>query len=65
MKHSALSIQHSALSAEILTAIDSAEASLARGEGRTITRESMRQLAEEVKQRGHKLLSAESGAASL
>jgi hypothetical protein len=65
MKHSALSTQHSALSAEILTAIDSAEASLARGEGRTITRESMRQLAEEVKQRGRKLLSRESRAASL
>jgi len=38
--------------AEILAAIDSAEASLGRGEGRVITRESMQQLAEEIKQRG-------------
>ncbi len=37
---------------EILAAIDEAEASLARGEGRAITRESMRELAEEVHQRG-------------
>ena len=42
--------------AEILTAVDAAEASLARGDGRTITQESMRQLAEEVKQRGRKRL---------
>jgi Arc/MetJ-type ribon-helix-helix transcriptional regulator len=38
--------------AEILTAVDVAEASIARSEGRTITQESMRQLADEVKQRG-------------
>ena len=38
--------------AEILAAVDAAEASLERGEGRTITQESMRQLADEVKQRG-------------
>jgi hypothetical protein len=37
---------------EILTSVDVAEASIARGEGRTITRESMRQLARDVKQRG-------------
>jgi putative addiction module CopG family antidote len=42
--------------AEILTGVDAAEASLARGDGRTITQESMRQLAEEVKQRGRKRL---------
>ena len=42
--------------AEILTAVDAAEASLARGDGRIITQESMRQLAEEVKQRGRKRL---------
>jgi Arc/MetJ-type ribon-helix-helix transcriptional regulator len=42
--------------AEILTAVDAAEASLARGDGRTITQESMRQLAGEVKQRGRKRL---------
>jgi toxin ParE1/3/4 len=35
-----------------LAAIDEAEASLARGEGRIITRESMRELAEQVHQRG-------------
>jgi Arc/MetJ-type ribon-helix-helix transcriptional regulator len=45
--------------AEILTAVDVAEASIARGEGRTITQESMRQLADEVKQRGRRRLAAE------
>jgi putative addiction module CopG family antidote len=44
---------------EILAAVDLAEASLARGEGRTITPESMRELAEEVKRRGHARLAAE------
>src|ERR1700680_1232272 len=38
--------------AEILAAVDEAEASLAHGEGRIITQESMHELAEEVKQRG-------------
>ena len=37
---------------EILAAVDAAEASLARGEGREITEQSMRELAEEVKRRG-------------
>jgi putative addiction module CopG family antidote len=37
---------------EILAAIDMAEASLARGEGRPITQQSMRELANEVQQRG-------------
>ena len=36
--------------AEILAAVDEANASLARGEGRPITQESMRELAERVKQ---------------
>jgi Arc/MetJ-type ribon-helix-helix transcriptional regulator len=45
--------------AEILTAVDVAEASIARGEGRTITQESMRHLADEVKQRGRSRLDAE------
>ena len=45
--------------AEILAAVDEAEASLARGEGRTITQESMRELAESVKQRGRARLAAE------
>ena len=45
--------------AEILAAVDIAEASLARGEARTITQQSMRELAEEVKQRGRARLLAE------
>jgi putative addiction module CopG family antidote len=45
--------------AEILAAIDEAEASLAQGEGRIITQESMRELAEEVKRRGRDRLAAE------
>jgi putative addiction module CopG family antidote len=46
--------------AEILTAVDLAEASIARGEWRSITQESMRQLADDVKQRGRNRLAAES-----
>lgn len=45
--------------AQLLAEIDAAEASLARGEGRAITEESMRQLAEDVKQRGRARLAAE------
>ncbi len=45
--------------AEILTAVDEAEASLASGEGRVITRESMRELAADVKGRGRARLAAE------
>jgi putative addiction module CopG family antidote len=45
--------------AEILAAVDEAEASLARGEARLVTRESMRELAEDVKQRGRARLAAE------
>ena len=44
---------------EILPAVDDAEASLSRGEGRPITQESMRQLAEDVKRRGRARLAAE------
>jgi Arc/MetJ-type ribon-helix-helix transcriptional regulator len=44
---------------EILAAVGVAEASLARGEGRVITQESMRELAEQVKQRGRARLAAE------
>jgi Arc/MetJ-type ribon-helix-helix transcriptional regulator len=44
---------------EILAAVGVAEASLARGEGRTITKESMREVAEAVKQRGRARLAAE------
>ncbi|HKV64249.1 MAG TPA: hypothetical protein VJO16_20245 [Candidatus Acidoferrum sp.] len=45
--------------AQILAAIDQADASLARREGRIITRQSMLDLAKEVKQRGRARLDAE------
>jgi putative addiction module CopG family antidote len=45
--------------AEVLSAVDDAEAALARGEGRSITQESMRQLTEDVKRRGRARLTAE------
>ena len=48
--------------AEILVSVDEAEASLACGEGRTITQESMRELADEVKRRGRTRLAAEQNA---
>lgn len=44
---------------ELLAAVDEAEASLAKGEGRAISRESMKELAEEVKKRGLARLAAE------
>jgi Arc/MetJ-type ribon-helix-helix transcriptional regulator len=49
--------------AQILAAIDRAEASLARGEGREITQESMRQLAEDVNRRGMARLAAQQSVA--
>jgi putative addiction module CopG family antidote len=45
--------------AEILAAVDVAEDSLSRGEGRIITEASMRELATDVKQRGRARLAAE------
>ncbi len=45
--------------AEILAAVDTAEASLARGGGRTITQQSMRELGDEVKRRGRARLANE------
>jgi putative addiction module CopG family antidote len=45
--------------AEISAAVDTAEASLVRGEGRAVTQQSMRELANEVKQRGRLRLDAE------
>jgi putative addiction module CopG family antidote len=45
--------------AEFLATLDEAKASIARGEGRPITEQSMRELAEEVKQRGRARLAAE------
>jgi putative addiction module CopG family antidote len=45
--------------AEFLLTLDDAKASLARGEGRIITHQSMRELSDEVKQRGLARLAAE------
>ena len=49
--------------AELLASLDEAEASLARGEGLLITQESMRELAEQTKQRGQARLTSEPSAA--
>lgn len=48
---------------KILAALDEAEASLARGEGRPITDESMRALAEEVTQRCRQRIAERGGSA--
>jgi putative addiction module CopG family antidote len=45
--------------AEILAAVDAARASIARGEGIDITEESMRALAQDIKQRGRTRFAAE------
>jgi putative addiction module CopG family antidote len=45
--------------AEILAAVDAAEASMDRGEGILITEQSMRELAEDVKRRGRVRLEAQ------
>lgn len=45
--------------AEFLLTLDDARASIARGEGRVITPESMQQLARDVKERGRARLLAE------
>jgi Arc/MetJ-type ribon-helix-helix transcriptional regulator len=45
--------------AEILASVDAAEASLARGQGRAITQQSMRDLSQEAKQRGRARLDSE------
>jgi Arc/MetJ-type ribon-helix-helix transcriptional regulator len=50
--------------AEIVAAVDEAEAALARGEGRVINQESMRELAETVKRRGRARLVNEQNALS-
>lgn len=49
--------------AEILLAVDKAEASLAAGGGRVITQQSMQDLAAEVKQRGRVRLAADPSSA--
>jgi putative addiction module CopG family antidote len=43
---------------EILAALDEAETSLARGEGRSVTDDSVKTLGEEVKSRGRRRLGA-------
>jgi len=48
--------------AEILAAVDEAEAALGRGEGRVITQESVRELAQSVQLRGRARLAAEQNA---
>jgi Arc/MetJ-type ribon-helix-helix transcriptional regulator len=45
--------------AEFLMTLDSARASIARGEGRVITEDSMRELAHDVQERGRARLLAE------
>lgn len=45
--------------AEILAGVDEAEASVARGEGIPITRESMRAMVEEIKQEGRAYIAAQ------
>jgi Arc/MetJ-type ribon-helix-helix transcriptional regulator len=55
----ALWVERERRRAEILAAIDEAEASLARDEGLIITKSSMRELAEDVKRRGRARLLAE------
>ncbi|HEX9199252.1 MAG TPA: type II toxin-antitoxin system ParD family antitoxin [Acidobacteriaceae bacterium] len=50
--------------AEILASVDEAEASLTRGEGREMTEQSMRELADSIKQRGRASLDREANPAS-
>lgn len=47
---------------EMLAALDEADASLARGEGRPVTDGSMRALAEDIKRRGRTRLAADRSA---
>ena len=44
---------------QLVAALDEAEASLARGEGRTITLESVKTFADEIKQRGRRRIEME------
>ena len=50
--------EHERARAELIASLDEAEASIERGEGLLITQESMRQLAEDVKQRARARLAA-------
>jgi putative addiction module CopG family antidote len=49
--------------AEVLAAVDEAEASFARGEAREITEQSVRELADSIQQRGRASLGSEPNAA--
>jgi len=49
---------------EVLAMVDEADASLAKGEGREITDESMKALAEEIKQRLRRRIAAERSVSS-
>ena len=49
---------------EIMAMVEEAEASLARGEGREITEESMKALAEDIKQRLRRRIAADRSAPS-
>jgi Arc/MetJ-type ribon-helix-helix transcriptional regulator len=55
----ALWVERELRRAEILAAVDAAQASIDRGEGMEITQQSMRELAEDVKRRGRERLAAE------
>jgi len=44
---------------ELVAALDEAEASLARGEGRTISPDSLKAFADEIKQRGRRRIETE------
>jgi hypothetical protein len=52
-------LQYCVRRTEILAAVDAARASIARGEGIEITRESMRALTEDIKRRGRERMAAE------
>jgi Arc/MetJ-type ribon-helix-helix transcriptional regulator len=52
-------VEHERRRTEILAAVDIAKASIDRGDGIEITRESMRALAEDVKRRGRAQLAGE------
>jgi putative addiction module CopG family antidote len=54
----ALWVERERRRAEILAAVDAAQASIDRGEGTEITQQSMRELAEDVKRRGRARLAA-------
>lgn len=51
--------EHERLRLEFLSSLDDARASLARGEGRVISEQSVRELSDEVKQWGRARLAAE------